>query len=304
MNTDFIHHLDDYILEHRYRLINSILVYQKGNLVLERYYNKFTSQSRNPIKSIWKSILSLTLGICLDKGGISSIDEPICNYLPQFNEGIHPFHKLITIRHLLTMSSGIYWNGGIHYHCPMLEQMRRSKDWTTYISNVQMMSLPGAVFQYKEWDCILLSAVISKAMGKTAWEICEEYLYKPLSITSGIWPLTKCGINYTVMQGEEQSDLSAQDLGKIGLLMLNKGKWNGKQIVSEEYINQSSLPSNSNKGYGLFWWIKENHFSGQGFGGQEIRIYSQKESVAVIQATPSSSGKFYFDILDKIMLEA
>ena len=113
MNYAFLNRLDDYVIEHRYRLINSIVVYENDELVFERYYNKFTQDSRNQIKSVWKSILSLTLGICLDKGIIRSIDDPVWRYLPSFNEDIHPYHKRMTIRHLLTMSSGIYWNGGV-----------------------------------------------------------------------------------------------------------------------------------------------------------------------------------------------
>jgi hypothetical protein len=69
--------LDEYIAAHRYRLINSVLVYQNGEVVLERYYNKFTPESRNNLKSVWKSIISLTMGICIDKGWVNSLDETI-----------------------------------------------------------------------------------------------------------------------------------------------------------------------------------------------------------------------------------
>jgi len=155
MNYTFLSCLDDYILEHHYRLVNSVLIYENDELIFERYYNNFTPESRNNLKSVWKSILSFTLGICLDKGIIGSIDEPVCRYLQPFNEDIHPYHKRMTIRHLLTMSSGIYWNSGVHYHCPMFEQLRRSRNWVGHIADVQMTSLPGAVFQYKEWDAVL-----------------------------------------------------------------------------------------------------------------------------------------------------
>jgi CubicO group peptidase (beta-lactamase class C family) len=294
--------LDDYITAHRYRLINAVLVYQNGEVVLERYYNKYTPESRNNLKSTWKSIISLTAGICIDKGYIQNLDEPIAKYLPVFGEGIHPYHKKITIRHLLTMSSGIYFQGGVHYHCPMMEQLRRSRDWIAHIADVDMKALPGSVWQYKEWDVILASAVITAATGKSAWEICEEYLYRQLEIKSGVWPSSNCGINYNVHKDEEQSDLSARDMAKIGLLMLSDGKWNGEQIVSEDYINENSKPSVANEGYGLFWWLKDKYFEAQGFGGQEIRVYPSENAVAVIQATPSSSGKFYFDVLDNVMM--
>jgi CubicO group peptidase (beta-lactamase class C family) len=199
------------------------------------------------------------------------------------------------------MSSGIYFQGGVHYHCPMMEQLQRCQDWVAHIADVDMKALPGSVWQYKEWDVILASAVISAATGKSAWEICEEYLYRPLGIKSGVWPDSNCSVSYTVHQGEEQSDLSARDMAKIGLLMLGGGEWNGKQIVSEDFVNESSNPSAANAGYGLFWWLKDGHYEAQGFGGQEIRVYPSENAVAVIQATPSRSGKFYFDVLDSVM---
>jgi CubicO group peptidase (beta-lactamase class C family) len=242
------------------------------------------------------------MGICIDKGFIKSLDEPISKYLPVFGEEIHPYHKKITIRHLLTLSSGIYFQGGVHYHCPMMEQLRRCRDWVAHIADVDMKALPGSVWQYKEWDVILASAVISVATGKSAWEMCEEFLYRPLGIKSGVWPSSNCGISYNVHKEEEQSDLSARDMAKIGLLMLSGGKWNGKQIVSEDYVTESSKPSVATAGYGLFWWLKDKYFEAQGFGGQEIRVYPSENVVAVIQAAPTSSGKFYFDVLDSVMV--
>ena len=212
MNHAFLNQLDNYVIEHRYRLINSIVVYENDELVFERYYNKFTPEKRNQIKSIWKSILSLTLGIALDKGIIGSIDDPVCRYLPSFNEDIHPYHKRMTIRHLLTMSSGIYWNGGVHYHYPMFEQLRRSRNWVEHIADVQMKALPGSVFQYKEWDVILLSAVIGAACGTSSWEYCNKHLYQPLEIKSEQWTQTKCGVDFPSYDADTTSDLSACDL--------------------------------------------------------------------------------------------
>lgn len=106
MNSNILNNIDDYIKQKRYRLINSILVIKNEKIIFEHYYNKFNQCSKNNIKSVWKSILSITLGICIDKGIIKSIDEPIKNYLPEFAEDNHMYHKALTIKHLLTMSSG------------------------------------------------------------------------------------------------------------------------------------------------------------------------------------------------------
>jgi CubicO group peptidase (beta-lactamase class C family) len=301
MNHAFLGCLDEYIHEHRYRLINAVLVYENDELIFERYYNKFTPESRHQIKSVWKSIVSLTLGICLDKGIIRSIDDVVCRYLPFFNEDRHPYHKRLTIKHLLTMSSGIYWNGGVHYHCPMFEQLRRSRNWAEHIADVQMKALPGSVFQYKEWDVILLSAIIGTACGSSVWDFCNRYLYQPLGIKSDRWTRTKCSIDYPSYGEDRTSDLSARDLAKIGLLMLHGGKWNGQQIISEEYAKAAISPSAADGGYGFLWWLSAKGYHGRGFGGQELNIYPDENSVAVVLATVTPSSKSYGDICENII---
>ncbi|MEC0176893.1 serine hydrolase [Paenibacillus favisporus] len=301
MDAEMLGDLDDFIKQKRYRLVNSVLVVRNGKIVFERYYNKYNENTRNQIKSIWKSILSLLTGICLDKGMIRSLDEPIGDYLPAFQRGVHPYHKAITIRHLLTMSSGIFWNGGVHYHCPMVEQMKRTRDWIAHVADVAMKDYPGSSYVYKEWDVLLLSAVIGNAFGNTSYELCEQLLYKPLGISSGRWAESPCGVSYTVMKGEEHSNLSARDLAKIGFLVLNNGIVEGQRIVSEHYIKEMLRPNDNNSSYGYLWWILENGYACKGFGGQEINILPKQNIVTVIQATPTPSSKTYGDIHKEIL---
>jgi len=301
MNRDFLEQLDEYIARRHYRLINAVLVYENGNLAFERYYNKFKPDSRNQIKSIWKSILSLTLGVCINIGLIQNIDEPVSRYLAPFGEGRHPYHKRLTIRHLLTMSSGIYWSGGVHYHCPMMVQMRQSDDWVSYIADVQMADMPGVKFAYKEWDVILLSALIGKACEGSAWDICGEYLYKPLEINSEAWTRTRCGVSYPSWGDDVTSDLSAEDLAKIGLLMLSDGVWNGSTIMQRAYIDTSVAPSMANSEYGCLWWLSNSGYHGRGFGGQELNVYPGENVVTVIQAAVTASGKSYGDLSERII---
>lgn len=301
MDGSILNVVSDYIKQKRYRLINSILVVKNGKIVFERYYNKFNEENRNNIKSIWKSILSITAGICIDKGVIKSIDDPVSKYLPEFAKNIHPYHKLITIRHLLTMTSGIYWNGGVHYHCPMVSQMMRTDNWTSFLVDISMKDVPGTVFQYKEWDVMLLSALLGRAYGGTAYDIARKYLYEPLAIQSGPWSQSPCGFSYTAMKGEENSDLSARDLAKIGLLFLNQGMWEGRRILSEEYVKAAVKPSDKNSNYGYLWWIFQDGYGCRGFGGQEVNVLPQHDFISVIQATPTPSSKAYGDIQENLL---
>ncbi|HWR06687.1 serine hydrolase [Sporomusa sp.] len=301
MNEELASYIDGYIKQKRYRLINSILLYKDSELVLARYYNRCNEHSRNNIKSIWKSIMSICAGICLDKGYIKHLDEPIANYLDEFADNIHPYHKLITIRHLLTMSSGIYWHSGIHYHCPMLEQLWRVENCIGQLADTAMANVPGTTFVYKEWDVILLSAIIGKATGTSAYLFCKENLYEPLGITSGSWAQFTNGVDYNISKNpnyEEQSNLSACDLAKIGFLFLD----NGKDIISERYIREAVSPSLNAKEYGFLWWLFDGGYACRGYGGQELNILPEKNIVYVIQATPSAQSKCYADVFDNCVL--
>jgi CubicO group peptidase (beta-lactamase class C family) len=160
--------IDEYIKKRHYRQINSVLIWKDNEMSAQRYYNGYDENSRNVIKSVAKSIMSICTGIALDKGLIKSLDEPIFSFIPEFNENRDPRHRLITIRHLLTMTSGIYWNGGIHYHCPMMSQMRNSGNWISHIANCAVSDTPGTKYNYKEWDIILLARLFSqKIMSDT-----------------------------------------------------------------------------------------------------------------------------------------
>lgn len=297
MNMEFLNNLDNYLKLKQYRLVNSVVIYENDKLVYERYYNRFNENTANTIMSVWKSILSIVFGICLDKKLIKSVDEPIYNFLPQFAQNIDPFHKLITIRHLLTMSSGIFYNPGPNYSGPMLEQLYRSKDPISHIADVQVKYTPGTHFTYKEWDAILLSAIIETVCGKTVDDVIKEYFYTPLGIDKKQWKISKCGVCGAYCTCNV---MPAVELAKVGRFMLNNGVWNGKRILSEKYIKTSLIPSVSNNRYAFFWWISDKGYHGRGYGGQELNIYPDKKIVAVIQATATPKAKGYGDICENI----
>ncbi len=298
--------LDQYIKLKQHRLINSILIWKDGEVIIERYYNGFTKNSRNVIRSVVKSILSIATGICLDRGLIKNLDEPLFKYLDIFNCGIHPYHKSITVRNLLTMTSGIYWVGGVHYHCPQLSILRKSSNWVEHIAETDMVCFPGTKFNYSEFDIILLTAVLEKVVGKDVFSFINENLYKPLNIKSGLWWRSKCGIAYSCADAgegndgldESPSNLTAREMLSIGKLFLQKGVFEGNRIVSEKYVNEAVSPSKCNSSYGYLWRLGNNFYKCKGFGGQNITVIPEKNQIFVIQATPTSRGKEYDDVIE------
>lgn len=293
--------IDDFIRIKHYRQINSVLLYKDGDIIAKRYYNGFTENSRNVIKSVAKSIMSICTGIALDKGLFKSLDEPICKYIPEFNEFREPLHGGITIRHLLTMTSGIYWNGGVHYHCPMMFQMRNSDDWISHISDCAVRDRPGTKYKYKEWDVILLAKVLDCICGDM-FDYINENLYNPLGIESERWYKSPCGVYYSVAEGNDDgeecaSNLTALELLKIGQLFLQGGNWEGEQIISEDYIQQAISPLESNAGYGMLWWRGDDWYGARGYGGQSITVVPNKNIVVVTQATPTARGMSYDEVI-------
>lgn len=304
--------IDEFVRQKHYRQLNSIIIWQENGMFVKRYYNHFQETSKNVIKSVAKSIMSIAVGIALDRNLIESLDEPIYQYIPQLAEGREPFHKAIRLRHLLTMTSGIYWNGGIHYHCPMMTQLRRCDDWLSHIADCAMTEVPGTKWVYKEWDIILLAKVLDAVCGDM-YDFLNENLYQPLEIISDRWYRTPCGVYYSVGDGREDdknsvgsktencSNLSALDMLKIGQLFLNNGLYKDQRIISEDYVKQAVSPVIQNAEYGLdygyLWWLGENWYGCRGFGGQSITVVPEKRRIIVTQATPTARGMGYHDLI-------
>ncbi len=308
--------IDRYIVEKRYRLINSVILWQGdpmaqtmsgadsvgGEVLAENYYNGCTVESRGVMRSVMKSVLSAAVGIACRQGKLTDLDTKVATYLEPFREGRDPLHRVITVRHLLTMTSGIYWNGGVHYHCPMMEQLRRSKDWVSYVADCAVTDIPGTKWNYKEFDMILLAAVLEKACGDL-FDFIERELYEPLGIRSGRWFRSPDGVYYSVADNEANeapSNLTARELLAIGRLSGPGGVSTGRRILSEDYIRESTRPYRE-PNYGYLWWCGPDWYSAMGFGGQRITVFPEKGVVAVVQATPTPSGKAYDDMVFEIL---
>ena len=277
--------------------LNSVIVWEDGQIQAECYFNGFTAESRHNIKSVVKSILSIGIGIAQDQG-LLNVDDKISKYLTEFDEGRDLRHRMITIIHLLTMSSGIFWQGGVHYHCPMMDAMRRSRNWIDYIADCKVTESPGAVHNYKEFDVILLSAILSKVTGD-AFDYINEKLFNHLEIYNERWIKSPDGVYYSPALDKEEeavSALTAREMLKIGQLFLQKGIWNGKQIISKEYIDSAISPSPQNSGYGYLWWLGEDWYGCRGYGGQAVTVFPEQNKIVVTQATATSRPLAYEDI--------
>ncbi len=245
--------------------------------------------------SMVKSWTGLLIGILIDQGTIKSVDDLVCHYIPEWRIACK---NKITIKHLLTMSAGYKRLGP----SGVLSQGNMNQ----YVINLKPDTLPGIRFNYSNESVQALGMVVEKASGLKADEAFQKYLFEPMDIDSTSFARDSSG-NVLVYGG---CITTVSNAHKIGMLMLNNGRYNNQQIVSEKWIKESITPSALAPYYGYLWWIDKNskhwNFAATGDLGQMTIVFPElnlafvrKQSCDVSLASRNMSwmgGKF----LDKI----
>jgi len=293
--------------------IHSILLAKTNQIIIEEYFNGQSLDQKHDLRSATKSIKSILLGIAIDKGFIDSINDPISKYLknPIPNKNLDQRKEKITIKHLLTMSSGLDCNDWNKKSQGQEDKVYKTKDWIQYTLNLPMVNEPGTVSNYCSMGVVLLAEIISQASGMTIDKFAEHYLFNPLAINNVSWGHTS---NKKIIPSGKRLYMASRDMAKIGQLILNKGKWNEKQIVSKKWIEESTMPKTkiTEIDYGYLWWnfpfkINDKMFISKtalGNGGQYIIVIPELDMVAVFTggAYNSQEDKLPFAIMTDILL--
>lgn len=251
--------MPDYLLQElvTYKSV-AFAIIKNDSLFYDQYWEGYTDSSLSNAFSMAKSIVGVLIGIAVDEGKIKSIDEPVGNYILEFKEGKK---ANITVKHLLTMSSGLDWDEAYANPLSATSEAYYGTDLYGLATKQKVISDPGKNFVYLSGNSELLGLIVAKATGKTLSEYASEKLWKPLNaMHDAKWSLDK-------EQGDEKAYCcfysNAKDFARIGSLFLHNGKWKGTQIVSEKYVRESvnaaELSDNGkpNKAYGLHWWMTE-----------------------------------------------
>lgn len=261
--------------------LHSLLISRRGELVIERYFNGKRASSLANIKSASKSLLSALVGIAVDRGCIKDVRQPIAAYFPGLLTSSDDAPKrAITIEDLLTMRSGLESTSNRNYGAWV-----RSTNWVRFALNQPLLAPPGTVMTYSTGNTHVLSAILTKATGKSTRQFGQEALAKPLNFTLAQWPRDSQGVYF----GGNDMLMTPRQMIAFGELYLRKGRANGRQIVSEKWIDESFEPRGrsriSGREYGYGWWMRE--LSGQqtyyawGFGGQYIMLVPDLDLVIV-----------------------
>ena len=293
--------------------IHSILLVRENMLLIEEYYSGHDLNTLHDLRSTTKSIRALLMGIAIDKGYINSVDDPITRYLkePIAEKNLDERKELITIRHLLTMSSGLDCNDWDSSSKGQEDKVYKKKDWLQYTLDLPMINDPGTVSNYCSMGTVLISEIISQASGMTIQDFAQKYLFDKLDISRVDWGHTS---NKEVIASGKRLYMTPRDLAKIGQLILNKGSWNGKQIISKVWIETATAPKTQITGidYGFLWWsipLKSGDEvflskTATGNGGQYVMVIPELDLVAVFTggAYNSQDDKLPFAIMQKVFL--
>jgi len=294
--------------------VHGVLLVKNGRLVLEEYFYGTHRNHLHPIQSDTKSIVSILMGIAVEKGFINSIEQPVLGFFPEIAPAnLNADKRAITIEHLLLMAPGLQCRDSYRYKWRGLSEMRQSADWTQFMLDLPMAETPGTQFEYCNGASFLLSAIIQKATGMKTLDFAEKHLFSHLGITELRWPANPQGI--TIGWGEMR--LKPRDMAKIGYMMLKGGNWQGKQIVSRNWVNESTQP-HIKAGwykYGYQWWrgnaILDNRVIeaiwAWGHGGQFIFVLPALDLVAVFTAKHYENPGFSertFNMMNQYILPA
>jgi CubicO group peptidase (beta-lactamase class C family) len=283
--------------------VHSILIVRGGLVFLDAYFYPYDGSYYHVLGSVTKSVMTTLIGIAADKGELD-LDQPMLSFFTDRTIANRDARKeSITVRHLTAMTSG--FEVDLVDDENTLIEMRASDDWVQFSLDRPVVAEPGTRFAYDSASIHLLSAILQQATGMTAAEYAEANLFEPLGITDFYWPADATG--YT--RGWGDLALHPHDAAKIGFLFLHQGQWEGRQVVSREWVNMAtdahiSTGRDEDEYYGYGWWVERpddglNVFRADGRNGQRIFVIPSMNMVLV-----TTGGGFELDEVIPYMEEA
>jgi len=226
--------------------------------------------------------MSALTGIAIDKGYIQNVDQPITEFFPDKSVAdFDDLKKTISLKNLLTMSSGLECRDSYLYRWAGLFEMRYSPDWAQYVLDLPMADAPGKKFEYCNGVSYLLSVIIQNTTKIKTLDFAREHLFDPLGITDIRWATSPQGVDI----GYSEMWLTPHDMARFGWLYLNKGRWGNQRILPSAWVETSTrghIPATIFDHYGYQWWVDSaGYYMAVGYKGQRIFVVPEKNMVAV-----------------------
>jgi CubicO group peptidase (beta-lactamase class C family) len=274
--------------------LHSLIMIRNGYVIFEAYVPPYDKDTLHNVKSVTKSVMSALVGIAFEEGILDSLDQTVSEYFPEYiTDDLDPRKRSITLRHLLTMTSGL----DLDENGPILNGIFGSNDWIETTLARPMSEDPGRRFLYSTALSHTMSGILSRASEQSLLELCNHYLFGPLGINGIQWKQDPKGYYY----GGAELFMTPRDMMKFGLLFLNQGRWGGEQVVPDEWVRESTrdhmVGIEADDGYGYWWWqtpISDNGYMAAGWGGQRIIVLPSWNMVVVATfADPGGLDKLF-----------
>lgn len=251
-----------------FKQITSVLVAERERIVHEHYFNEGSRDHLNDVRSASKTITGLLVGAALQRGHLSSVDQPAFGLFPQ-RQWVNPDPRktAITLQDLLTMSSVLECNDWNRFSRGNEERMYLLEDWVQFVLDLPVRGIPpwekrpedskyGRNFSYCTGGVFLLGAIVEQASAMPLEQFADETLFQPLGIDTVEWPVSPLGI----AQGGGGLRMRSRDLLKLGRLVLNDGRLGERQLIARQWLRDSFQPRaviDEDRGieYGYLWWI-------------------------------------------------
>jgi CubicO group peptidase (beta-lactamase class C family) len=288
---------------------HSLLIYKNDKLVLEEYFSghdenwgtdigiiKHSDTVLHDMRSVSKSVVSACIGIAIAQGKIKNVDQPIFDFFEDYKQYNNEGREKLTIRHLLTMTSGLKWNEDIPYDNPENSeiQMINSGDGIGFVLSRELVAKPGTVWKYNGGTTELLAEILRRVSGNDVHDFAKKFLFKPIGIEKSEWTISPSTNSPAAASGLR---LTSKDMLKFGILYHNEGKWGEEQIIPIKWIQESFKSSLELRfgGYGFQFWIFNVDIDGNllkipaavGNGDQRI-FFDQKNNLVVV----TTSGNY------------
>ena len=312
--------------------VHSVVVVRHGKLVFEQYFpgydqpwgqpdgpQEFSATTKHDLRSASKSVVSLLVGIAIDRKLIEGVDEPVLKFFPDHQAMKQAGWEAITLRHLLTMSSGMKWDEARAWTDPNNDEphLVSEDDPIGYVLARPVAAPPDVLWTYNGGGTELLGNILERVSGKPLETFAREALFQPLGITDVEWKAYPKNGKIAAASGLR---LRPRDAAKLGQIVLSRGQWNGQQIVPADWIAQSTTPRFQAIGffgntlfYGYQWWMGRSLSGGKeikwvaafGWGGQRLFIVPELDLVMMTTAAQygqPKEGLAAIDILSNIVI--
>lgn len=263
------------------------------------------------MQSVSKTVTSATIGIAMARGAFKApLSTPVLHYFDETQvKNVDARKRRMTLRDLLTMTSGLDWNEDLPYDDPNnpSDLMEAADDWVQFVIDRPMKDEPGSVFAYSSGATELLAHIFKRETGVDIENYARSHLFGPLGIRDYYWKRTPLG----VVDTEGGLYLRAEDLAKIGLLYLNAGRWNGQPLMTSDWVKESLTPRiDAGEGfqYGYQWWLlphgdaKRLAWLARGMGGQRLIVVPEEHLIVVSTAWHIlNEASIEFDVVRRLL---